>query len=304
MPGRGSSPGGTHPLSHEALPTRALDRRAKIAYAPYAITYVGYGSGVKPEAAAGAPPKRRAPIEAITAETRARLLAVGRRLFAARGFAATSTDALGAAAGLTRGALHYHFDDKRGLFVAVIEQILRELVAGLARDTMKGIPEGTAELERGAALLLEAYGRPEIQRILLRDGPQVLGWQQWIEVQEQSGLAALLDHALAHWVEAGWIERRDVEPTRRLLFGALVHAGVAIADADGSQGGRRTVSRTPAATGARTRAARCRRAATDHRVRPRAGNEWRTESRSERTRGFQIATQGDPCGEVPCSRPC
>ena len=113
----------------------------------------------------------------------------------------------------------------------MVEQILRELVSDLARDTMKGIPEGTAELERGAALMLEAYGRPEIQRILLRDGPQVLGWQQWLAVQEKSGLAALLDHALAHWVEAGWIERRDVEPTRRLLFGALVHAGVAIADA-------------------------------------------------------------------------
>src|SRR5512147_2902512 len=168
----------------------------------------------------------------ITAETRAQLLAVGRRLFAAQGWAETSADALGAAAGLTRGALHYHFGDKRGLFVAVIEQILRELVADLARDTMKGIPEGTAELERGAALLLEAYGRPEIQRILLRDGPQVLGWQEWLAVQEKSGLAALLDHALAHWVEAGWIEGRAVEPTRRLLFGALVHAGVAIAEAD------------------------------------------------------------------------
>jgi AcrR family transcriptional regulator len=168
----------------------------------------------------------------ITAETRARLLRVGRRLFAANGYADTSADAIGAAAGLTRGALHYHFGDKRGLFVAVTDQILRELVANLARDTMKGIPEGTAELERGATLLLEAYGRPEIQRILLRDGPQVLGWQAWLEVQEKSGLAALLDHALEHWVEAGWIERRAVEPTRRLLFGALVHAGVAIAEAD------------------------------------------------------------------------
>jgi AcrR family transcriptional regulator len=168
----------------------------------------------------------------ITAETRAQLLRVGRRRFAANGYADTSADLLAADAGLTRGAVHYHFGDKRGLFVAVVEQILRELVADLARDTMKGIPEGTAELERGAALLLEAYGRPEIQRILLRDGPQVLGWQAWLAVQEQSGLAALLDHALAHWVEAGWIARRDVEPTRRLLFGALVHAGVAIAEAD------------------------------------------------------------------------
>ncbi len=169
--------------------------------------------------------------EAITAETRRLLLKVGRRLFAANGYAETSADAIGAKAGLTRGALHYHFGDKRGLFVAVLEELLRELVASLAKDTMKGIAEGTAELERGATLLLEAYGRPEMQRILLRDGPQVLGWQPWIEIQEASGLAALLDHALTHWVEAGWIEQRAVEPTRRLLSGALIHAGVAIAEA-------------------------------------------------------------------------
>jgi AcrR family transcriptional regulator len=167
----------------------------------------------------------------ITAETRRGLIAVARRLFADQGWEATSADAIGAAAGLTRGALHYHFGDKRGLFRAVLEQILRELVASLATDTMKGVPEGTEELERGAALLLEAYGRPEIQRILLRDGPQVLGWKDWLAVQEESGLAALLDHALAHWVEAGWIERRAALPLRRMLSGALVHAGVAIAEA-------------------------------------------------------------------------
>jgi AcrR family transcriptional regulator len=169
--------------------------------------------------------------EEITAETRRRLIAAARRLFATRGYADTTADEIGEKAGLTRGALHYQFGDKRGVFVAVTEQLLRELVANLARDTMEGMPEGTEELERGATLMLEAYGGPELSRLLLRDAPQVLGWQQWLALQEKSGLSALLDHALAHWVEVGWIERGSVEPTRRLLFGALVHAGVAIAEA-------------------------------------------------------------------------
>jgi AcrR family transcriptional regulator len=166
-----------------------------------------------------------------TADTRRRLIAAGRRLFAERGFAAVGTAEIGARAGLTRGALHYQFADKRGLFAAVLEQLLRELVAELARDTMEGIEEGTAELERGALLLLEAYGRPELQRLLLLDAPQVLGWSEWLALQERSGLAALLDHALDHWVETGWVERARVSATRRLLFGALVHAGSAIAEA-------------------------------------------------------------------------
>jgi AcrR family transcriptional regulator len=175
-------------------------------------------------------PARRSNAE-WTADTRRRLIAAARKLFASRGWADVSSEEIGARAGLTRGALHYQFGDKRGLFVAVLEQILRELVADLARDTMEGNPEGTAELERGALLLLEAYGHSEIQRLLLLDAPQVLGWQEWLALQERSGLAALLDHALDHWVEAGWVERARVEPTRRLLFGALVHAGAAIADA-------------------------------------------------------------------------
>jgi AcrR family transcriptional regulator len=167
-----------------------------------------------------------------TADTRRRLIAAGRRMFAEQGFAGVGTAEIGARAGLTRGALHYQFGDKRGLFVAVLEQLLRELVAELARDTMVGIEEGTAELERGALLLLETYGRPEIQRLLLLDAPQVLGFPEWLALQERSGLAALLDHALDHWVEAGWVERARVSATRRLLFGALVHAGAAIAEAD------------------------------------------------------------------------
>ncbi len=165
-----------------------------------------------------------------TADTRRRLIAAARKLFAARGYAAVGTEEIGERAGLTRGALHYQFGDKRGLFVAVLEQVLRELVADLARDTMEGNPEGTAELERGALLLLEAYGHSEIQRLLLLDAPQVLGWQEWLALQERSGFAALLDHALDHWVEAGWVERARVAQTRRLLFGAIVHAGAAVAE--------------------------------------------------------------------------
>jgi AcrR family transcriptional regulator len=174
---------------------------------------------------------RRRTNEEWSADTRRRLLRAARSLFASRGYADVGTEEIGARAGLTRGALHYQFGDKRGLFVAVVEQILRELVAELAHDTMAGIEEGTAELERGSLLLLETYGRAEIQRTLLLDAPQILGWQKWLALQERSGLAALLDHALAHWVEAGWLERGRVEPTRRLLLGAIVHAGAAIADA-------------------------------------------------------------------------
>jgi len=169
--------------------------------------------------------------EELSAETRRKLLDAGRRLFVAHGFADTPADTIAETAGLTRGALHYQFGDKQGLFVAVLQELLGQLVERLARGTMEGDPEGTAELERGAELLLGAYGDRAVQQLLLRDGPVVLGWAAWRKLQEDSGLVALLRHALEHWVEAGWLDAAAAEPTSRLLLGALTQAGVAIAEA-------------------------------------------------------------------------
>ncbi|WP_330256028.1 TetR/AcrR family transcriptional regulator [Nocardia sp. NBC_00565] len=58
--------------------------------------------------------------------TRLKLERAARQLFAERGFADVSADEIVAAAGMTRGALHYHYGDKRGLLIAVLEQVERE----------------------------------------------------------------------------------------------------------------------------------------------------------------------------------
>jgi AcrR family transcriptional regulator len=166
--------------------------------------------------------------EEITAQTRRALLRAGRRLFAKRGYDEVSNDAIGEAAGLTRGALHYQFGDKRGLFIAVLDELMEELTTRVATGTMDGLPEGPEELERGALLLLDAYGLPEVQRLLLQDAPHVLGLGEWKDLHERSGLTALLDHALSHWTEEGLLEESRVEATRRLLLGAIMHAGIVI----------------------------------------------------------------------------
>ena len=61
--------------------------------------------------------------------TRAALIAAGRELFAARGFAAVGTEEIVRAAGVTRGALYHHFDGKRELLAAIYEQIEGEIAA-------------------------------------------------------------------------------------------------------------------------------------------------------------------------------
>ncbi|WP_280297826.1 TetR/AcrR family transcriptional regulator [Nocardia neocaledoniensis] len=72
--------------------------------------------------------------------TRAALERAGRDLFAERGFAGTSAEQLVAAAGVTRGALHHHYGDKRGLFLAVLEQVETEARGGRPGGGSRGEP--------------------------------------------------------------------------------------------------------------------------------------------------------------------
>ena len=108
------------------------------------------------------------------AETRKKLIEVARRAFAEYGYADTSMDKLTAEAGLTRGALYHHFGDKRGLFAAVVDQIDSEMAEyagqhlGQPKDLWEGLMlEGRTYIENAL--------NPEFQRIVLRDGPAVLG---------------------------------------------------------------------------------------------------------------------------------
>ncbi|HAS97265.1 MAG TPA: TetR family transcriptional regulator [Acinetobacter nosocomialis] len=108
------------------------------------------------------------------ADTRKQLIEVARHAFAEYGYTDTSMDKLTAEAGLTRGALYHHFGDKRGLFAAVVEQIDSQMAeyAQQHREQLDDLWEGL--LVEGQTYIQNAL-KPEFQRIVLRDGPAVLG---------------------------------------------------------------------------------------------------------------------------------
>lgn len=162
-------------------------------------------------------------------ETRLRLIAAGRRAFAEKGFAAASMDDLTAAAGLTRGALYHHFGDKKGLLAAVVAQIDGEM-AERARLAGEEAVTGWAALEAQGVAYIEAALDPEIQRIVLLDGPAFLGDPS----QGPSQCACLEDTrvALAKMSEAGVLKPVDVEAAARLLNGAALNAALWVAASD------------------------------------------------------------------------
>lgn len=109
-----------------------------------------------------------------SAEMRGELIAAGRRLFAEKGFAETSTPEIVAAAGVTRGALYHHFADKTALFAAVFEAESRE-VAREIEDGSNDAASAREALLAGARAYFAAMRAPGRCRILLVDGPAALG---------------------------------------------------------------------------------------------------------------------------------
>lgn len=108
------------------------------------------------------------------AQTRKKLIEVARRSFATYGYAETSMDKLTAEAGLTRGALYHHFGDKKGLFAAVVDQIDSEMALSAQQYLHEEQDLWQGLLLEGRTYIENALNA-EFQRIVLRDGPAVLG---------------------------------------------------------------------------------------------------------------------------------
>jgi AcrR family transcriptional regulator len=162
-------------------------------------------------------------------ETRAALIAAGRDLFGSEGYEAVSSERIVAAAGVTRGALYHHFDGKRGLFAAVFEQVEEEVVQAVDLVELQGLGPLDALLAATDRFLDLSLDRA-LQRITLLDGPAVLGWEAWHEVEARYGLA-LVRAALTAAIEAGEIRPLPVEELSLMLLGAFMEAALQLARA-------------------------------------------------------------------------
>jgi len=178
--------------------------------------------------------RRRRTQDERSGVTRAALTASARALFAERGFHGAPAELVVRRAGVTSGALYHHFRDKRGLFRAAFEDVERALAEAVALAAGSG-RDPWDRLERGVAEYLRACGEPEVRRIVLQDGPSVLGWEEWHALDAAHHLRPLAG-ALAAAMRVGLMDRRPPEPLARVLLGALTEAGLAApAGGDGAR---------------------------------------------------------------------
>jgi len=164
---------------------------------------------------------------ARSASTRAKLIKAARTLFARRGYAGVATEEIVRRAGVTRGALYHQFPAKEDLFLAVYEQVERDLTERVDQRVL-GLTSPFAAMRAGIRAFLEECRAPEVQRIVLIDGPAVLGWERWREVAERYGLG-LMEAVIRGAIDAGEIVALDVDALAHLLMGALDEAALLVA---------------------------------------------------------------------------
>ena len=114
------------------------------------------------------------PRKDMIAETRAKLIAAGRKAFGEVGFADASMDSFTADVGLTRGALYHHFGDKKGLLEAVIVEMDAEMAERLRIRSAQAPTRWEGFVQEGIGYIEMAL-EPEVRRIMFRDAPAVLG---------------------------------------------------------------------------------------------------------------------------------
>jgi AcrR family transcriptional regulator len=162
--------------------------------------------------------------------TRTALIAAARKLFVANGYFATGTEEIVAEAAVgTRGALYHHFADKEDLFRAVFEEVQTDLAAAtVVNERDDPLDMLTAALQQ---FLDASAENPDVQQVLLIDGPAVLGWEQWRDLEAQYGLGAItamLDNAVTQRVVA----KQPTAPLAHMLLAAIDEAALYIANAE------------------------------------------------------------------------
>ncbi len=180
------------------------------------------------------PPRTKASQrEATTAE----LIAAARTLFAQRGYASVGTEEIVQRAGVTRGELYHHFrGGKEALFRAVLIEISAETTRRVTRVALAQ-PDPWDALVIGIDEFLDAATNPEVQQIMLIDGPAVLSWDVWRAIDADYGLG-IVEAALKRAMDAGRLAPHPTNAVAHVLIGALQEAAMVVARADDPEAAR------------------------------------------------------------------
>ncbi|HSE08745.1 MAG TPA: TetR/AcrR family transcriptional regulator [Nocardioidaceae bacterium] len=164
-----------------------------------------------------------------SASTKRALVDVATELFTVQGYAGTSLDAIVAGARVTKGALYHHFSGKQALFEAVFEKVeadASESIGKAIRTTKDPWEKATLGLRE----FLEIVQQPAYSRVVIQEGPVVLGYERYREQEERSTFG-IVQEIVSSVLKSYDLEPSMVETFSRVFFGAMSAAGAAVSSA-------------------------------------------------------------------------
>ncbi len=155
-------------------------------------------------------------------ERRTQLLDIGRKLFAERGFEATSIEEVAARAGVTKPVVYEHFGGKEGLYAVVVDREMERVLDGMTGALSGG---SARELLEQAALAFLVYieEKPDGFRILVRDSPVASSTGTFASLI--SDIATQVEHILAREFKARGYDAKLASLYSQALVGMVALTG-------------------------------------------------------------------------------
>jgi TetR/AcrR family acrAB operon transcriptional repressor len=182
------------------------------------------------------PPENFAALLAYQApahETRERIIASAARVFGQKGFQRASLDEVAADAGMTKGAIYWHFKSKNDLFFAMLDERFRQHTGPLMGDLQSLIRTGADPLTTMLSLFRDGLRRctedPEWARLYL----ECLSLARDTEVRER--LSAFYDRVwevsarLTSELKANGLAPAEADPHTAAIFWSALFDGLVLA---------------------------------------------------------------------------
>ncbi|HTO59187.1 MAG TPA: helix-turn-helix domain-containing protein [Pseudomonadales bacterium] len=158
--------------------------------------------------------------------TIAAILEAARAAFGKRGFAATTIESIADECGIAKGAVYHHFASKEALFTAVLEAVQVDVANAPIPPSAARLTDPLDQIAAGVLRYLIATSEPEVRKILLIDGPAVVGWQKWREIDARI-FAAAAKPAIARAL--GLASAAQVDAVVHLIMGSVTEAALVCA---------------------------------------------------------------------------
>lgn len=166
-----------------------------------------------------------------SASTKRALIDVAEQQFTDNGYAATSLDTIVAGARVTKGALYHHFSGKQALFEAVFERVESDASRAIQK-AIKGHRDPWEKAIAGLRAFLQVVQEARYRRIVIQEGPSVLGYERYREQEERSTFASVLEIVQSVLSAGEWELDEDLQQTfARIFFGAMSSAGESVSSA-------------------------------------------------------------------------